>query len=178
MIDLSIHPQNIPFVDLNESRNNLPTLDLNEYRNNLHSLDLHEYLNNIPLDTHKAIPEINPNQILPVPNTVNRLETFILAIKKKDIHYFDCFQNTIYFEYYQELREAFYMGRILKNRLADYFNALEGTKHSSIAFMRKLRSIDDHFFNDALNLKNAKKADSKYNINSIYNEYYSAPVKK
>jgi hypothetical protein len=28
------------------------------------------------------------------------------------------------------------------------------------------------FFNDKLNLKNAKKPNSKYNINSVYNEFY------
>lgn len=175
MIDLSIHPQNIPIVDLNESRtNNIPTVDLTIHSQNIPFVDLNESHTNFSRDT----PDINPNQTLPVAHTVNRLETFILAIKKKDIHYFDCFWNTIHSEYYQELREAFYMGRILKNRLAQYFNALEGTEHSSIAFMRKLRSIDNRFFNDDLNLKNAKKSNSKYNIHSIYNEYYSAPIKE
>lgn len=119
-----------------------------------------------------SISTIAPYKTPPITSTVNRLETFIEAIKKKDISYFDCFQNTIHTEYYQELREAFFGGRILKNQLANYFNALENTKHSSIALMRKLRSIDNQFFNDKLNLKNVKKPNSKYNINSVYNEFY------
>lgn len=145
-------------INLADQYKNLPIIDIK---------DLHQ---NTGGDSLISTVALKPTP--PITNTVNRLETFIDAIKKKDISYFDHFQNTIHTEYYQELREAFYMGRILKKHLANYFNALEGTKYSSIYFMRKLRSIDDKFFNDKLNLKNAKKPNSKYNINSVYNEFY------
>lgn len=145
-------------INLADQYKNLPIIDIK---------DLHQNTSGDSL-----ISAISLKQTPPITSTVNRLETFIEAIKKKDISYFDRFQNTIHTEYYQELREAFFGGRILKKHLANYFNALEGTKHSSIAFMRKLRSIDNQFFNDKLNLKNVKKPNTKYNINSIYNEFH------
>lgn len=145
-------------INLTDQYKSLPTIDIKD----LHRSDSGDSL----------ISAVAPEQTPPIVSTVNRIETFIEAIKKKDIHYFDRFQNTINTELYQELREAFFMGRILKKHLANYFNALEGTKYSSIYFMRKLRSIDGNFFNDKLNLKNAKKPNSKYNINSVYNEFY------
>lgn len=150
-------------INLADQYKNLPIIDIKD----LHRSDSGDSL----------ISAVALKQTTPITSTVNRLETFIEAIKKKDISYFDCFQNTTHTDYYQELREAFFMGRILKNQLANYFNAIEDTKHSSIAFMRKLRSIDNQFFNDKLNLKNVKKPNSKYNINSVYNEFY-LPIKK
>jgi len=144
-------------------------INLADQYKNLLTIDIKDLHQNAGGDS--LISEVATEPTSPIASTVNRLETFIEAIKKKDIHYFDRFQSTIYTEFYQELREAFYEGRILKKYLANYFNALEGTKYSSIAFMRKLRSIDDKFFNDKLNLKNVKKPNSKYSINSIYNEF-------
>ena len=104
--------------------------------------------------------------------TVNRIDTFIVAIKTKDVSYFESLNNTVHTGLYQELRENFFKDVVSKAGLAPYINALEGEEFSSKAIMVKLRAADKNFFNDSKNGKGSDSGDILFEINSDYNEYH------
>lgn len=106
--------------------------------------------------------------------TVNRIDTFITAIKTKDIGYFGSFNNSVHTDLYLELRENFFKGVVSKAGLAPYINALESEEFSSKAIMVKLRAADKNFFNDSKNGKGSDNGDILYQINSDYNEYHTS----
>lgn len=105
--------------------------------------------------------------------TMNRVDTFVKAIKTKDIGYFEAFNNTVNTKFYLELRENFFKGVVSKAGLTKYVNALEGESFSAKAFLLRLRACDNAFFNDKMNTKGAETGDELYVINSKYNEYYT-----
>ncbi len=105
--------------------------------------------------------------------TVNRIDTFVTAIKTKNIDYFESFNNSVHTDLYLELRENFYKGVVSKIGLTNYFNALEGEEFSAKAFMVKLKAADKHFFNEKKNAKGVSTGDELYIIDCEYNEYYT-----
>ena len=105
--------------------------------------------------------------------TVNRIDTFIIAIKTKDISYFESFNNSVNTDYYLEIRENFFKGVVSKAGLTDYFNALESENFSAKAFLAQLRAADKNFFSDKKNTKGVSTGDELYIIDSEYNEYFT-----
>lgn len=98
------------------------------------------------------------------PEIITKMEHFVGLIKKRDLTVFDHLKDTNV-DLFQELRLAFNTGKILKNRLAVYFNALHSLNISPTMMMRHLRVIDPILFADK-NLKNKKKAAAVYLLNS------------
>ncbi len=91
---------------------------------------------------------------------ISKLEQFVELLKSKEPTAIESLKesNT---ELYQELREAFAKGKILKNRLKDYFGAIYGVHLSAKTMLSQLRIIDPILFSHE-NLRNKKKALASY----------------
>lgn len=90
----------------------------------------------------------------------SKLEQFVELLKSKELTVVESLKESDT-ELYQELREAFVKGKILKNRLKDYFRAIYGANLSAKTILAQLRVIDPKLFADG-NLKNKKKALASY----------------
>lgn len=91
---------------------------------------------------------------------ITKLEDFVALVKARDMAKTKHLKESNK-EVYQELREAFSQGKILKNRLKEYFLALYGVNLSAKTVLAKLRIIEPELFGDE-NLKNKKKALANY----------------
>lgn len=128
--------------------------------------DIIDNLNEIEMETFsKYLKTIKLEKIAPkydtvTPEIITKMEHFIGVIKKKDLTVFEQLKDTNV-DLFQELRLAFSTGKILKNRLAVYLNALHSLNVSPKMMMKHLRVIDPKLFSDD-NLKNKKKAAAVY----------------
>lgn len=128
--------------------------------------DIIDNLNEIEIETFsKYLKTINLEKIAPkydtvTPEIITKMEYFVGLIKKKDLTVFESFKDTNV-DLYQELRLSFSIGKILKNKLTAYFNALHSLKVSPTMMMKHLRVIEPKLFSDD-NLKNKKKAAAAY----------------
>jgi len=95
---------------------------------------------------------------------VTKLEEFIAFIKAKNLDSVASLEDSN-IELFQELREAFTKGKILKNELRHYFEVLYGVKLRAKTILTKLRIIEPKLFSDE-NLKNKKKAVAAYLLSS------------
>ncbi|QOY53039.1 hypothetical protein [Candidatus Sulfurimonas baltica] len=91
---------------------------------------------------------------------VSKLKTFVVLIKARNITTIEHLEETNK-GVFQELREAFMKGEILKNRLKDYFLVLYGVNLSAKIVLKELRIIESKLFLYD-NLKNKKKALASY----------------
>ncbi|QOY50913.1 hypothetical protein [Candidatus Sulfurimonas baltica] len=110
----------------------------------------------------KQIPsEINISKYDEVTvDVVSNLEEFVRLIKTRNRLDIEHLKETDV-ELFQELREAFVKGKILKNRLKYYFLALYGINLSAKKILTQLRIIEPLLFADT-NLRSKKKATAVY----------------
>ena len=120
--------------------------ELEDFARYLLSYKCKERLFNTALDT--------PEKRALVRGTQDKFQTFVHAIKTKDLLFFEDSLNSLS---YNELKEDFLKGRVCKEDLQHYYKQLFEEDISGKKLMDRLRVIDPLFFDD----KNIKKSNGK-----------------
>ena len=123
--------------------------ELADFARYLYNFDIDVNLANTPMDT--------PEKSAVVGLTTNSYHKFLIALKNKDLEFFDVLLESEDIEknmLYTELKKAFNEGRIKRALITKLFNATFDKNIPSQKLLEELKGIDAEFITNTINPKN------------------------